>query len=255
MSEVARVSLVGAGPGDPELLTLKAARRLAEADVVVYDRLVSAEVLAAVPPGTARIYVGKASGRHTLPQAEINALMVRLARAGRRVVRLKGGDPLVFGRGSEEAAHLAACGVPVEVVPGITAASGCAASLGVPLTHRGLAGGVRFVTGHCREGGEPDWAALADPDTTLVFYMALATLPSIAAALLAGGLTPETPALAVANATRADERHLRTTLARLAEDVAAAGLTPPTLLIVGRVVDLMQVIAPRGESGEHRHHA
>ena len=240
MANVGTVHIVGAGPGDPELLTLKAHRLLAEADVVVYDRLVAPEVLDLAPPGAMRIYAGKAAGQHHLPQAEINALLVRLAQAGREVVRLKGGDPFIFGRGSEEARHLARAGIPFTVVPGITAATGCAAAAGIPLSHRGVASGVRFVTGHCRDDAELDldWRGLADPDTTLVVYMGLANLSLFAERLIAAGLAPSTPAAAVAEGTTAREHGCRTTLAGLPEAVAAAGLKAPVLLIVGQVVAL-----------------
>ncbi len=172
---VGKVYLVGAGPGDPELLTLKAARVIREADVVVYDRLVPASILATIGDGAARINVGKQAASHPVPQEEINDMLVRLGRAGRTVVRLKGGDPFIFGRGCEEAAELERARVPYEVIPGITAAQGCAASARIPLTHRGLATGVRYVTGH-RKANEPlelDWRSLADPETTLVVYMGL----------------------------------------------------------------------------------
>ena len=182
---VGKVYLVGAGPGDPELLTLKAVRAIAEADVVVYDRLVPDSILATIGDGAARINVGKQATFHPVPQEEINDMLVRLGRAGRTVVRLKGGDPFIFGRGSEEAAELERAGIPYEVIPGITAAQGCAASARIPLTHRGLATSVRYVTGH-RKANEPldlDWATLADPETTLVVYMGLANIEEIAAKL------------------------------------------------------------------------
>lgn len=234
-----RVHLVGTGPGDPELLTLKALRLLRQADVVVHDRLVSPPIMELIPAGTRRVSVGKESGRHELPQDDINALLVRLARDGLEVVRLKGGDPFIFGRGGEEAAWLRANSIPVDVVPGITAATGCAAEMGIPLTHRGLATGVRFVTGHCRDAA-PDlnWASMADPDTTLVIYMGLATLPDIAAQLIAHGLSPATPAMAVAGATTEARRQCRSTLAALPSDVAAARLRSPVLIVIGRVVAL-----------------
>jgi uroporphyrin-III C-methyltransferase/precorrin-2 dehydrogenase/sirohydrochlorin ferrochelatase/uroporphyrin-III C-methyltransferase len=240
-----RVFLIGAGPGDPELLTVKAMRLLGEADVVVYDRLVAPEILDFVPAGASRIYVGKAPGNHPLPQEEINELLVKLARSGRTVARLKGGDPFVFGRGSEEAGHLAANGIPFEVVPGITAASGCAAAAGLPLTHRGLATGVRFVTGHCRAGGELDWDCLADPDTTLVVYMGLARMQSISDSLIDAGLASSTPAAAVSAGTTPRQKVCRTTLGNLHAAVTEEGLHPPVLVYIGRVVEMMDVLADR----------
>jgi uroporphyrin-III C-methyltransferase/precorrin-2 dehydrogenase/sirohydrochlorin ferrochelatase/uroporphyrin-III C-methyltransferase len=239
-SAAAQVALVGAGPGDPELLTLRALRLIEGAEVVVYDRLVSAEIMALVPPRVERIYAGKQSAAHHLPQGEINELLIDLARSGRRVVRLKGGDPFVFGRGSEEAEALAAAGISFEVVPGISSASGCTTYAGIPLTHRGLAQGVRLVTGHWREGQalDYDWSRLADPNCTLVIYMGLTHLPEIAAKLLEAGLPADTPAAAVENGTTPRQRRVLGTLASLPERVAAAGMKPPTLIIVGRVVSL-----------------
>jgi len=242
------VFLVGAGPGDAELLTLKALRVLEQADVVVYDRLISPEVLALIPKGTARIYAGKASGDHARPQDETNELLVRLAGAGHRVVRLKGGDPLVFGRGSEEALYLARHGVPCEIVPGVTAAAGCAASVGIPLTHRGLATGVRFVTGHCCAGRPLDlnWQSLADPETTLVVYMGLAHVSEIACRLIDGGLSADTPAAAIANGTLSGERLVVATLATLADRVQQASLPPPVLFVIGRVVEVREALMGYG---------
>ena len=242
------VYLVGAGPGDPELLTLKAARLLERADAVVYDRLVSDAILDLVPRGAMRVYVGKASGAHHRSQDEINELLLRLARPGRVVVRLKGGDPFIFGRGSEEAAYLARHRVPFAVVPGITAASGCAAAAGIPLTHRGLATGVRFLTGHCCAGRglDLDWPSLANPDTTLVVYMGLANLLEISARLIAAGLPPATPAAAIASGTTEQQRVCETTLAALPEAVASAGLTAPVMVIIGRVVEAMAWMDGRG---------
>jgi uroporphyrin-III C-methyltransferase len=235
------VYLVGAGPGDPELLTVKAARLLERADAVVYDRLVGEAVLDLVPRGAMRVFVGKASSVHHMRQAEINDLLLRLARPGRVVVRLKGGDPFVFGRGSEEAAHLARHGVPFEVVPGITAAAGCAAAAGIPLTHRGVASGVRFLTGHCRAGAGLDlnWQSLADPDTTLVVYMGLANLPEICARLIAVGLPAETPAAAIASGTTPEQKVCSAPLRELPERVRVAALEAPVLFIIGRVVEAM----------------
>lgn len=236
-----KVYLVGAGPGDPELLTLKAARLLRTAEVVVFDRLVSQAILDMIPPGVGRIYAGKALNRHHLPQDEINDLLVALAAAGRTVVRLKGGDPFVFGRGSEEALRLAEAGLPFEVVPGITAAQGCATYAGIPLTHRGLSTGVRYVTGHFRAGAadlDHDWAKLADPDTTLVFYMGLTNLPQIRARLLEHGIPDHTPAAAVQNGSTAGQRQVIGTLGDLDARVRAADLKAPAVLIIGKVVGL-----------------
>ena len=234
------VYLVGAGPGDPELLTVKAQRLLQEADVVVYDRLVSPEVLAVVPQGVARICVGKGPGNHSANQQEINRLLVSLARHRRRVVRLKGGDPFVFGRGSEEARHLVRHGIAFEVVPGVTAATACAAYAGIPLTHRGLATGVHFVTGH-RHNNEPldiAWDKLADPQSTIVVYMGLANVDEICAALMAAGLTGDTPAAAIENGTTSAQRRCITTLAELPTKMTAVHCTPPVLFVIGKVVAL-----------------
>ncbi|MEM7498950.1 MAG: uroporphyrinogen-III C-methyltransferase [Pseudomonadota bacterium] len=233
-----RVCLVGAGPGDPDLLTVKALRRIAEAEALVYDRLVSPEILALRAPTARMVAVGKAPGCHTMSQSRINQTLIDLSRSGLRVVRLKGGDPFIFGRGSEEAAELRAAGIPVEVVPGITAAQGAAASSGVPLTHRGLATGVRYVTGHRQGDGrlDLDWQGLADPDTTLVLYMGMANIAEIAAALIAHGLDPEMPAMAVASATTPLERRRVSRLGRLAAEMASGPLSGPVLFIIGRVV-------------------
>ncbi|UEM06336.1 uroporphyrinogen-III C-methyltransferase [Skermanella rosea] len=244
-----RVHLVGAGPGDPDLLTVKALRLIQAAEVVVYDRLVPRKILDMIPPSARRIFVGKAPRNHSLPQEDINLLLVDLARGGKRVVRLKGGDPFIFGRGSEEALTLAAHGVPFEVVPGVTAAAGCGAYAGIPLTHRGLATGVRFVTGHCRNDGEPDhdWRGMADPDTTLVFYMALANLGMIRRELVAAGLDPATPAAAVSGGTTDAQRSVVATLGTLPEILARQPPAPPCLIIIGRVVALAPELAWFGE--------
>lgn len=241
MAKAAAVYLVGAGPGDPDLLTLKARRLLDEADVVVYDRLVSNEILALIPAGTARISVGKQPRCHPVPQTEINELLVRLAANGRAVVRLKGGDPYLFGRGSEEAAYLSARGIEFRVVPGVTSASGCAAAVGIPLTHRALASGVRFVTGHCRDDVDLglDWRGLADPETTLVVYMGMANIPQIAIRLIAHGLPETTPAVAIADGTRREQRHVVSTLGEIAGVASSAGLDGPVLFIIGRVVSMI----------------
>jgi len=237
---IGKVLLVGAGPGDPDLLTMKAARAIADAEVAVYDRLVPDDILRLIPPEAIRINVGKQAGHHPIPQQEINRMLIRAAQAGRCVVRLKGGDPFIFGRGCEEAAELARCGIPFEVIPGITAAQGCAASARVPLTHRGLATGVRYVTGHCR-ADEPldlDWASLADPTTTLVLYMGLANIDEIVRELIAHGLPGDTPALAISQGTTAREQKVSAPLVALPAAVRGAQLPGPVLFIIGRVVAL-----------------
>ncbi|MEC4589623.1 MULTISPECIES: siroheme synthase CysG [Nitrospirillum] len=236
------VALVGAGPGDPDLLTLRALRVLQNADVVVHDKLVDDRILDYVRRDARRVYVGKSKSCHTVSQNEINALLVREAQAGHRVVRLKGGDPFIFGRGGEEMAVLRAAGVAVELVPGITAAVGCAAATGIPLTHRGLAQGITLVTAHgaAAEGGsaEPaiDWTALARLDHTLAVYMGLSKAGLVAERLIAAGKAPGTPVAVVQNGTRPDQ-----TLAvgRLADlGALAAGLAGPALILVGEVVTL-----------------
>ncbi|MEO5337473.1 MAG: uroporphyrinogen-III C-methyltransferase [Magnetospirillum sp. WYHS-4] len=252
MAEVGRVFLVGAGPGDPDLLTVKAQRLLREAEAVVYDRLVAPEILDHVPSSAIKVFVGKEGARHPVPQAEINAILAGLAREGRKVVRLKGGDPFIFGRGSEEALHLAREGIPFEVVPGITAAAGIGAALGLPLTHRSLATGVRFVTAHKRTAGELDidWDRLSDPDTTLVFYMGLEALPEIVARLIAHGLPAETPAAAIARGTTPDQRQCLSTLAALPEAVGGLKLETPVLFVIGRVAALVRALNWQGLSIE-----
>ncbi len=234
------VYLVGAGPGDPEMLTLKAARLIGDCDVVVYDRLVSAAILAMIPEGTTRIFAGKIARGQYMPQNDINDHLVRLARAGHRVVRLKGGDPFVFGRGGEEAEHLARHGIPFEVVPGITAAIGCSAYAGIPLTHRGLATGVRIITGHLRAGHEldADWRALADPDATLVVYMGRTNADRLSRCLMQAGLPGNTPAAIIYEGTLPNQRTVLTNLLDLPRCLAEAERAVPTLLIVGKVAAL-----------------
>ncbi len=236
------IFIVGAGPGDPDLLTVKAARVLGQADVVVYDRLVSDHILDLLAPGTTRIFAGKAARDHHMPQDEINELLVNLAQAGHTVVRLKGGDPFIFGRGSEEAEYLAGRGIAFEIVPGVTASAGCGAYAGIPLTHRDLAHGVRFVTGHRREGIGLDlnWKSLADPDTTLVVYMGLTNVQQISDELIAAGLPADTPTGAIEKGTTAEQRTVLTTLAELPDCVKRAELKPPTLFIIGRVAKLAE---------------
>ena len=235
----ASVALVGAGPGDPELLTLRALRLLSQADAVVYDQLVATEVLDFVPPRARRVYAGKKRGQHALPQDEINALLVRLAREGLRVVRLKGGDPYVFGRGGEEAQALAEAGIAFEVVPGVTAACGVAACAGIPLTHRDHAQSCLFVTGHLKDGSaDLDWPALARARQTVVIYMGLGALAHICDQLQRHGLAADHPAAVVQQGSTADQRVVAGTLATLPDLVAAAGLASPCLTVVGTVVTL-----------------
>jgi len=239
-----RVSLVGAGPGDPDLLTLRAARLLQQADVVVYDHLIGAGVLALIGEQAQRFYVGKERCRHSMAQADINQLLVRLAREGRNVVRLKGGDPFIFGRGGEELQVLANEGVPFDVVPGVTAACGVAAYAGIPLTHRDHAQQCTFVTGHLKDGScELDWPALARPRQTVVIYMGLTSLAIICKQLIAHDLSADWPAAVVANGTLAAQRVVCATLATLPDAVAREGLVSPCLTIVGEVVRLRDQLA------------
>uniref|UniRef100_A0A1J3EQH3 uroporphyrinogen-III C-methyltransferase n=1 Tax=Noccaea caerulescens TaxID=107243 RepID=A0A1J3EQH3_NOCCA len=235
------VFLVGTGPGDPELLTLKAVRVIQSADLLLYDRLVSNDVLELVAPDARLLYVGKTAGYHSRTQEEIHELLLNFAEAGATVVRLKGGDPLVFGRGGEEMDFLQQQGIRVQVIPGITAASGIAAELGIPLTHRGVATSVRFLTGHSRKGGtDPLFVAenAADPDTTLVVYMGLGTLPSLAQKLMDHGLPCDTPAVAVERGTTTLQRTVFAELKDFAAEIQSAGLVSPTLIIIGKVVEL-----------------
>lgn len=238
------VSLVGAGPGDPELLTIKALRRLQAAEVILHDRLVSDEILALADPRATRLYVGKARSSHSVPQSDINQTLVDWAKAGKRVVRLKGGDPFIFGRGGEELETLVAAGVTVEVIPGITAASGCAAYAGIPLTHRDHAQSVRFVTGHLRHGhSDLDWPTLAGPGQTLVFYMGQSSLAVIGEQLLRHGMARDTLVALVEQGTTARQRVHVGTLQHLPATEANVTIRPPTLIIVGSVVALHDRLA------------
>lgn len=243
------VALVGAGPGDPGLLTLKALRLLQAADVVVHDRLVSAAILALARPEATLIDVGKSPRAHNISQEEIADLLVRHARDGLLVVRLKGGDPFVFGRGGEEMAALAQAGVPFSVIPGITAAMGCAASALIPLTHRNAAQGLRLITAHKQEGRlELPWQELAQSRDTLVFYMALGTLECIAQGLLQHGMNPAMPAALIEQGTMPKQRVLHTTLTELARQAAAMAVCSPALLLVGAAAGLAQVSSPPGSA-------
>jgi uroporphyrin-III C-methyltransferase/precorrin-2 dehydrogenase/sirohydrochlorin ferrochelatase len=238
------VSLVGAGPGDPELQTLRALRALQRADAVLYDHLVAAALVEMARPEAERIYVGKERDKHALDQAELNALMVRLARAGKRVVRLKGGDPFIFGRGGEEIEALAAQGVAFEVVPGVTAAAGAAAYAGIPLTHRDYAQSCVLVTGHLKAGAvELDWDSIARPRQTVVVYMGVGALAEICRGLVAHGLPAELPAALVEKATLPAQRVIEGTLATLPALAAAVGAKPPALFIAGEVVRLRERLA------------
>ncbi|MGN3973834.1 uroporphyrinogen-III C-methyltransferase [Tsuneonella sp. SYSU-LHT278] len=235
MARTGTVHLVGAGPGDPDLLTLRAARLIERADIIVHDGLVDPAVLALAPPAAKLVSVAKSRARHTLPQDAINALLVREALAGRDVVRLKGGDPLVFGRGGEEAEACRAAGVPVEVVPGISAANGAAAAAQIALTHRDAASVVSFVAGQCKGLSEQDWAGLAGKGRTLVIYMGVKTAPQIAEKLMADGLAPEMPLAVIENACRPQMRVLRGPLAALPDLVVAEAVKSPALIVIGDV--------------------
>jgi uroporphyrin-III C-methyltransferase/precorrin-2 dehydrogenase/sirohydrochlorin ferrochelatase len=240
-----RVYLVGAGPGAADLLTLRALHHLEQADVVVYDRLVGPDILELVPPQTERIFVGKMRARHMLPQSGINRLLIDLARAGKRVVRLKGGDPFIFGRGGEELEALAEAGVPFEVVPGVTAALGCAAHAWVPLTHRDHAQTLLFVTGHTKDGEvELDWPALVRPDQTIVVYMGANAVAGLCAKLVAHGLDAETPVALIENGTYRHQRTITGSLATLPDLVPGQPpLLGPALIVIGRVVGLRARLA------------
>lgn len=235
MQSTPRISLVGAGPGDPDLMTRGAWRAIEEAEVILFDALVSNEIKAEFPRAAKQIYVGKLKGRHSLTQDEIGDILVRLAKKGLKVVRLKGGDPLVFGRLGEEIDALDAADIPYRVIPGITAASGCAAAAGICLTERGRAQRLRMVTAHGADGQDVDWQALARTDETLVFYMGLSMAPRISSELIQAGLPKDWPVLLVHKGTQKDQQTLRTDLAQL--PVAAQTMKSPTLIYVGKVVE------------------
>lgn len=232
------VALVGSGPGDPELLTLRAFRLIQEADIVVYDKLVSEAIMEMVPSETDRIFVGKTANDHTLPQEEINTLLVRLSKENKRVVRLKGGDPYIFGRGGEEIQVLLGADVPCRVVPGITAASGCATYAGIPLTHRDHAQSCTFVTGHLKSGNLVlPWENLARPNQTVVFYMGLQSIEVINRELQAHGMSGDTPAALVEQGTTPNQRVFIATLDTLQQKVEDKNIQTPTLIIIGTVVN------------------
>ena len=238
-AETGSVTLVGAGPGDPDLLTLAAVRALQTADVILFDDLVSADVLDFARREARKLLVGKTGFGPSCKQDDISALMIGLAKQGKRVVRLKGGDPLIFGRAAEELEACAAAGIPAKVVPGITAAQGAAAALNVPLTGRGSARRLQYVTGHARDGRLPDdldWQSLADPSCTTAVYMPTRTLAELSRRAIDAGLELSTPAIAIARATRADQRVVRSTVQAIAGDLASAGLPGPVLVMIGQVL-------------------
>ena len=238
-----KVWLVGAGPGDPELLTLKAVRVLAGADVVLVDDLVDPRILVHARPGARIVQVGKRGGCRSTPQAFIEKLMIRLARRGASVVRLKGGDPFVFGRGGEEAEALSRAGIACEVVNGITAGIAVPAAIGIPVTHRALAHGVTFITGHARDGADPDWAALRAGGTTLVIYMGMKRVGAIVEGMLAAGYPADMPVCAIQNGTLETQATVVSTLAALPRSITDAGLGSPGMLVIGDVVRLANVTA------------
>ena len=235
ISRVGKAYLVGAGPGDPEMLTLKAARLLAETEVLIYDGLVSAEILALANPDARKISVAKKRSKHSVMQNQINALLIAEAQAGHHVVRLKGGDPFIFGRGGEEADDCRAAGVEIEVVPGIRAALGCAAQAKMPLTHRDASSAVTFVAGQCKGLSDQNWAGLAGKGRTLVIYMGVANADAIVEKLIADGASPDIPVAVLENGTRENFRALRTLLTDLGDMILRENVKSPALLVVGDV--------------------
>jgi uroporphyrin-III C-methyltransferase/precorrin-2 dehydrogenase/sirohydrochlorin ferrochelatase len=245
-SKQGEVYLVGAGPGDPDLLTLKALRLMHKADVVLYDRLVSKQILQKIRADAEKIYVGKQRSDHSVEQEGINQMLVRLAKEGKRVLRLKGGDPFIFGRGGEELESLAKESIPFQVVPGITAASGCAAYAGIPLTHRDYAQSVRFLTGHLKNGSlEMNWDDLISEQETLVFYMGLLALPTICEGLIKHGMSKDMPIALVEQGTRLDQRTIKATLGTIVAKSNLGNYVSPSLIIIGRVVELRDSLAWR----------
>ena len=242
--EAGKVWLIGAGPGDPDLLTVKAARLIAQADALVYDHLVGEGIMDLARSDARLIYAGKEASKHTLPQGSINQLLVDLAREGLSVVRLKGGDPFIFGRGGEELETLVASDIPFEVIPGVTAAAGCAAYSGFPLTHREHAQALTFVAGHLKDGSvNLDWPALARPCHTIVFYMGIGAAAEICRQMISHGLPPTTPAAVVRNGTLPDQQTLLATLGTLPERINECEIKPPALIIVGSVVSLHEKLS------------
>ena len=233
------VALVGSGPGDAELLTIRAMRFIEQAEIAIYDRLVSDEILALLPDNCERFYVGKEQAKHCVPQDKINEILVHEARLGKKVLRLKGGDPFIFGRGGEEAEYMLQHGVSCHICPGITAASGCTTYAGIPLTHRGVAQGCTFITGHIQNNGQLNlpWQSLSCPSQTVVFYMGINTLPKIAEKLVEHGRDINTPAALIRKGTQPEQKTYRGTIGNLAELVEKHNITPPTLIVIGDVVN------------------
>lgn len=255
MKNSGKVWLVGAGPGDVELLTLKAMKCLKQADVIIYDRLVNPEILTWASEACILVNVGKSPGYHCVPQHEINALLVEYAQSHSNIVRLKGGDPYVFGRGAEEVECLVEEGIAFEVVPGISSAIGGLACAGIPVTHRDMASGFHVVTGHTREGNQQqDWRQLARLNGTLVIVMGIANLPFICEELLMGGRSPDTPAAIVMSATRVNQRRLTCTLGTLLAKSQEANIVPPALIVIGDVVRLSDRLSFIPEMAEKAHH-
>ncbi len=233
------VALVGSGPGDAELLTIRAMRFIEQAEIAIYDRLVSAEILALLPDECERFYVGKEQAKHCVPQDKINQILVEQAKSGKKVLRLKGGDPFIFGRGGEEAEYMLARGVSCHICPGITAASGCTTYAGIPLTHRGVAQGCTFITGHIQNNGQLNlpWSSLSCDTQTVVFYMGINTLAKITEQLVAHGRDANTPAALIRKGTQPEQKTYRGTIGNLAELVEKHNITPPTLIVIGDVVN------------------
>lgn len=241
---IGKVLIVGAGPGDPELLTIKALRAIESADLILFDHLVSDEIRRLFPAAVPAFYVGKKKGQHSIAQKDLNALLVKKALAGKTVCRVKGGDPYVFGRGGEEALALVQAGIPVEVVPGITSAAGCAAYSGIPLTHRGLAQGCTYVTAHGETEADINWPALVKLQHTLVFYMGVSKAEWIRSSLLQNGMAPKTPVAFIENGCRENQRVIQGDLYELADLVGRYNVQSPALIVVGEVVALAAQIKP-----------